>query len=216
MARGTRLDDEKWAARAAYLERFVLSRRRLPDYSDGEIGAWLSTQRSGLNKGLAWMTPERQEVLDRIAPGWREPLPPVGEPWGVRAEEVRRFHAVMGHWPRQQAEDDEERSLGTWLSNQRHKAKRGELDPRREAALDRHLPGWRGRGLRDATWLANADALGAFHRERGRWPSGSSKDEAERKLGIWLSNRRQDARTGTGWSEERAGYLDQVAPGWGG
>lgn len=158
------------------------------------------------------MTAERQAFLDKIAPGWRSFLPPLTPSWSERAQYLRQFRANEGRWPSQTAVDEDERSLGKWLSLQRSVAHRGELSDARRAALDQYLPGW-DPGSREQAWYQNADGLAAFVRKNSRWPSKNGDGE-ERRLGSWLHNRRQDAVTGSGWTPERAAYLNKVAPGW--
>src|SRR5690606_17391767 len=134
-------------------------------------------------------------------PGWREFLPMPGTPWSKRARPVSQFHETKGRWPSQTSSDDDERGLGVWLSNQRSQAHRNELPERRRAALDQHLPDW-DTGSREQAWRLSADALGAFVYKHNKWPSKSAANKEERQLGSWLHNRRQDARTGRGWTPE--------------
>ena len=47
-------------------------------------------------------------------------------------------------WPRHKAIiTGEEHELGVWLHTQRYKQRRGELDAKKAAALDKAVPGWR-------------------------------------------------------------------------
>lgn len=213
MARAGRLDQEKWLERAGLVAEFVTRHRRLPRPGVGDVGAWLSSQRSDQHAGKLSMTPERQAFLDSVAADWREFLPPLTWTWPERAEHLSRFREAKGRWPSQTANDADERSLANWLSMQRTKAHRGRMSDAKRAALDRLGPEW-DRGSRADVWLRSADALGSFFREQGRWPSKSAADVGERRLGSWLHNRRQDARTGAGWTAERAAHLDSAAPGW--
>ena len=215
MVRENRLDQEKWSERAGMVAEFVARYRRLPRPGDGAVGAWLSSQRSDLHAGKMSMTSARQAVLDSVAAGWREFLPPLTWTWPERAEQLRGFRDQEGRWPSQTANDPDERSLARWLSMQRTKAHQGGLPEGKLVALDQFAQGW-DRGSRKALWIRNADALGLFVREKGRWPSKNSALTEERRLGAWLHNRRQDARTGVGWTDERAAYLEIVAPGWNG
>lgn len=158
------------------------------------------------------MTAERQASLDKIAPGWRSFLPSLAPSWSERAQHLSQFHASEGRWPSQTALDKNERNLGKWLSLQRSLAHRGELSDTRRAALDQYLPGW-DPGSREEMWYQNAHRLAVFVRENSRWPSKNGDGE-ERRLGSWLHNRRRDVVTGSGWTSERAEYLDRAVPGW--
>lgn len=110
------------------------------------------------------------------------------------------------------AGDWEESSLANWLSVQQVAAQNGTLVNTGRSMLDGYDANW-DPGSRETAWYRNADALGAFLRKHGRWPSKSGANE-ERRLGSWLHNRRQDARTREGLSRDRLAYLDRVAPNW--
>ena len=214
MAPSGRLDNDKWLQRAALVVGFRTRHGRLPSPGDGPVGAWLSSQRSALHKGLSSITPGRQAVLDELAPGWRSFLPQPIDAWPDRAEQLMSFRLAQGRWPSQSADPAAERSLGVWLSEQRSKAHRGELDASRRAALERDAPGWDSTGSREEAWHRTADEVGEYLRSHGRFPSERATDIEERRLGTWLRNRRQDERARTGWTLERAAYLDDAAPGW--
>lgn len=137
--------------------------------------------------------------------------------WMRRATELQAFVQEHGRWPVASAADPVERSLGYWLSTRRRKAESvgSAEDPDRLRLLDSLVPGWRSR--READWRLRADALGAFFRRYGRWPSRTTDDLDEGRLSGWLSDiRRRDStkRRSSALSPERAAYLDVVAPGW--
>jgi hypothetical protein len=214
MAPSGKLDHEQWLERAASVEVFRKRHGRLPTPGDGPVGAWLSGQRSALHEGFSSITQGRQAVLDELAPGWRSFLPPPTELWPDKVEQLTSFRQAQSRWPSQSADTPAEKSLGVWLSTQRSKAHRGELPEWRRAVLERDAPGWDSTGSRADAWHRTADEVGEFLRIHGRLPSKRATGGEERRLGAWLHNRRQNERVGTGWTSERAAYLDQAAPGW--
>jgi len=58
-------------------------------------------------------------------------------------------------------------------------------------------------------------ALAQFHQTLGRWPSSSSQDADEKRLGTFLSNQRARGRSSV-MAPENLELLDTVAPGWAG
>lgn len=198
---------------ATLAAQFLAERGRLPTPGDGHTGQWLSSQRSALHRGLTAMTTARAEALDKLTPGWRRMLPARHPSWSQRADHLREFHAARGRWPSQTATDPDEAQLARWLSMQRSRHHRGELSATEVAKLNEQLPGW-DPGSRESIWLQTADDLAAFIAGEHRWPSTSGPTARERRLAKWLSNRRRDRRTGTGWSSARSDYLDAKAPGW--
>ena len=159
------------------------------------------------------MTKERVAFLDRVAPGWYDYPVTQPEPWAAKATRVRAFRAREKRWPRQTADDSDERMLGRWLTQQRVAAHHGELRDERREFLDLQLPGWDATGARDDAWRHAAAELGAWWEKRGLWPSRRSSDSTERRLGYWLKNRRDDARAGR-LPGRRIELLDRIAPGW--
>jgi hypothetical protein len=56
-------------------------------------------------------------------------------------------------------------------------------------------------------------AVAAFHREFDRWPSAVSKDDQERRLGIWLNRQRIELANGR-LDEFRKAVFDAQLTGW--
>lgn len=183
-------------------------------------GPWVGAQRAAVRRGLSSMTAGRQALLDEHVPGWREspPQPPRAS-WSESAAELRDYVRKTGRFPRQKSEAPDEARVGMWLTNLRTAQRRGELESGPGAAraewLAEHVPGWEGRGERDAVWQQTARELGTWvgATDAGRWPKIRSADADERRLATWLKNRRDDHRAGR-LSRERVVFLDQCAPGW--
>ncbi len=165
------------------------------DYPRGFDAGWLQRQRSADRRGLPWMTPERQTLLDQWLPGWRDSARPAGRPWEDTAPRVAAFHAVHGRYPRQGIAGEEGR-LGQWLSNQRTASRKPRYPTENRQWLDEHLPGWNTRGGRTDAWEQTASELRAWRRKNKREPSRRSTDPEERRLGYWAKNRKADAKAG--------------------
>jgi hypothetical protein len=63
-----------------------------------------------------------------------------------------------------------------------------------------------------ARWQANIDALAAFRKARGRYPTTGDPELVNRRLAHWLSRQRCSERAGL-LAEDRR-YLLTVLPGW--
>ena len=61
---------------------------------------------------------------------------------GNRVTALAACRAAVKDWPRHEGTTGEEHELGVWLHRQRFELRRGELDPRKAAALDAAVPGW--------------------------------------------------------------------------
>ncbi len=99
---------------------------------------------------------------------------------------------------------------GKWVSHQRTAYNLGVLSEERINELER-IPGWSW-NARIARWGAIYEQLVSFVRENKRLPLQYSKNEHEKVLATWVSNRRRDHRQGK-LSQERVYKLKQV-PGW--
>lgn len=62
------------------------------------------------------------------------------------------------------------------------------------------------------SWLEKADAMSAFRRAHGRYPTSGDADPASRRLAQWLSHQRKLARAGR-MPEDRRRILAAL-PGW--
>lgn len=130
--------------------------------------------------------------------------------WADRLAELVRFVTVNKRLPLNGL--PAESSLFTWVERQRTAAKRGDLNPAREAALDTYAPGWRDSPRRDLYNRQLLDTASFFHRE-ARFPAEDSTDRVEELLGRWLWKQRRALRDGV-IAPDRKEQLDAALPGW--
>lgn len=143
---------DSWDRYAAEVIDFYGQNGRSPvrgDSSSDEhrLGRWLSRQRTESRKSYPAFTPERQAHLDHHIPGWdayRRKSISGHRDWHVTAARAAKFFRDKARHPAQRAADHDEHSLGLWLSQQRHNAKRSlpRFTAERRAYLDEHFPGW--------------------------------------------------------------------------
>ena len=107
------------------------------------LGTWLANRRRQSAAGT--LSPIYRDALALI-PGWDAPSTRKAqdaERWQQRLEELQQIRAADGQWPRHQKTDDQdERTLGVWLHQQRIDHRAGRMDPAKEEKLNRLLPGW--------------------------------------------------------------------------
>lgn len=139
---------DSWSAQARALVAHRAEAGRWPSQvgateAERHLAMWFSHQRQAARKSSPRLTPGRRALLDDVAPGWFEPMV---EPWHDRADALAVFRGRTGRWPSGAAADADERKLGSWLYNQRSRAKAGArwFTPERRAYLDRVAPGWSG------------------------------------------------------------------------
>jgi hypothetical protein len=207
--------EASWFEKAEQLGEFFRTHGEWPRQTGSEpseraLAAWHQVLRVP-SPQAAPLTAEKVAHLDRVVPGWRQDNHDIT--WFRRADELCEFHREHGRLPSQTVGSREERILGTWAQKSRNAASRGALAQERLDYLDNALPTWRDRERN--TWFTRADELAAFRRDHGRWPSRGSDAPGEARLAMWLSKAISHAATAKpSWTQQRAEYLDQVAPGW--
>lgn len=111
------------------------------DTAERSLAVWLQRRRRDAENGR--LAPE---VLDGLAclENWQgRPRSDVDEErWRRRLNELTEFRTAGHDWPRHKGTDNaQEHTLGVWLHAQRHKLRRGELDPAKLHDLDTAAPG---------------------------------------------------------------------------
>lgn len=134
--------------RMAQLIAWVQERGRYP----------LSGAEDKRERGLAvWLNRRRRQAREsRLPTAFRDGLSILpdwqGRPrvandearWQERLSVLVEYRRSGQDWPRHKSTvETAEHDLGVWLHTQRYKARRGELDPAKLAALDARVPGWR-------------------------------------------------------------------------
>jgi hypothetical protein len=169
------------------------------------LGRWLRQQRLRLERGE--LKRARRRALDDLLPTWHVESRS-DQKWDRRVAEVAAFRAEHGHLPRSARADDTERSLYTWLANNRS----SDLSERQATILDREVPGWRGGAVRES-WGARVREIQTFIEETGRRPRPQGSSPAESRMGFWLTRQRKARRNGELSSEAEA-LLSEAVPGW--
>lgn len=188
--------DLKWEAHLESVAAFTATHGRHPsagssDRQEQLLGYWLVKQRQVAS-------PERAARLDSRIPAWRGFR---DQAWSENLAKVASFVEVHGHVPHQTGATSEERSLASWLKDQRRHAS-GE----RAAALDENVPNWRGNHPGHRSWEDSFASVREFHATTGRLPSYG--DAGERRMASWLSDQSRRA------TEKQRTALDRALPGW--
>jgi hypothetical protein len=186
--------------------------RHSEDEHERALARWRIKQACQLRDGT--LSPEREECLDAVAPGWRP-----------RTRGAADFHArarAVGQWmvwsdgkvPDGRSDDWYERRLNEWRRRWLFQLRTGTLPSEQEQYLDEVAPGWRPRARSGVDeFPARAEALGRLASADGRVPSGGSDDLHERRIRRWRRGWLFHLRNGT-LQPEHEQYLDEVAPGW--
>ncbi|MBM3227889.1 hypothetical protein FJZ27_03450, partial [Candidatus Peribacteria bacterium] len=156
--------------------------------------------------GIGWQIVMGERWMDRMRECLTADAPIANTPailrevrerkgWHERYAELvawRRDHP--DGWPSEKSKDEQEKSLGVWLREQRGKLRNGELDGGQAEQL-------RALGVEPAekqkSWHERYAELVAWRGDHADgWPSEMSKDAQEKSLGMWLSGQRGKLRDG--------------------
>ncbi|MCL2455282.1 MAG: helicase associated domain-containing protein [Micrococcales bacterium] len=135
-----RRDDPGWAASFEEAVAFYKQHRCFPPW-ETPLGVWLGHQRAVLRgrEQRRGIDPKRRALLDAHLPGWADVSKRDDAGWTASFEVAVAFYKQYGRLPSRSAPG------GVWLARQRQAMKgqsRSVMDPRRQALLDEHLPGW--------------------------------------------------------------------------
>ena len=135
--------------------------------------------------------------------------------WRRRHQEAQDFLATHGRLPHHNG-DTVEKSLHTWISEQRRAYHRGKLSPPKIALLS-SLPGWdaptRQQEL-DQHWHTRLTQLKDYTATTGQLPRYKNHQTAhEHALGIWLHTQHQKRSNNT-LQPRRLQALNAALPGW--
>ncbi len=204
-------EDDAWEEGFAYLQRFVdrEGRANVParHREDGfALGGWVVNQRARRVRGD--LARDRMRRLEGI-PGWtwvvcRKPPGRKGSPicgCSPIAKGTRVFRQGIGRRGYR---------LGAWVTAQRSRRARGELDPDRERQLE-GVPGWTWEP-RDHDWEEGFAYLQQFVEREGDAEVPGSHREDGYRLGQWVTVQRTAYRKGT-LDPKRRSRLEAL-PGW--
>jgi hypothetical protein len=188
------------------------------DLSERTLAAWFKRRRSEANAGT--LAPAYRDGLS-VLPGWE------GTPrailfqtrWQERLAALVAYRAAGNDWPLHEGTTGEEHELGVWLHRQRFELRRGELNPRKAAALDAAVPGWltggkSGSPANEARWQDRLAALVSYLAPGQDWPRYKAEaGSEEHRLGVWLQVQRNTRRQGK-LAATRAEALNATLRGW--
>jgi len=220
----SRQHDDHFFAQANACAKWAAEHDRLPKYSDPH-GIWLSQTRSGARGfGSRKIETHRIAHLDRVLPGWDEPI---NDAFFLKVDQCATWAVEHGRLPK-----SADKPWGQWLSTVRNGARNAggvQIDATRRAYLDQVLPGWDAPGRIKWRSSSAGDApadishltgranrifrskvydCAAWVAEHGRFPTVD-----EPPSGRWLNDvRNGDVRV----TPERRALLDEHLPGWNG
>ena len=158
-------------------------------------GQWQSDMRQNYKKGK--LTDIRIETLNNIE-GWKWE---VEDPFQENLDDWIRQFELLGRTPNKRSKDDDEKRTGIWQSGMRQNYKKGKLTDIRIEILN-NIEGWKWVDSENRAEIISRtfeENLGDWIRQfelLGRTPNKRSKDDDEKRTGIWQSRMRHNYKKG--------------------
>lgn len=172
------------------LKKWIELNNRLPSkHSENEeekrLGIWIGTLREGKKKGR--LDEHKIKIIETI-PNWFW----YQDVFYNRYNDLEEWIKINNRIPSSTSKDEIERRLGVWCRERRQDKKEGKLDDDKIKKLD-NLTFW--------FWEKdisenNYNELKEWIKNNKRIPSQTSKDEIEKRLGLWCSKQRQNKKKG--------------------
>lgn len=208
------VSEHNWQSMCRALEEYVRQQgtARVPQSfvtSDGKkLGIWLNMVRMQLKRGA--LSPQRQSQLEELGVIWN-PEALRRSSWETYFRLLEAYVKATGSFPAADHVTQEGLKLGTWLSNQRQKYRRGSLLSQRQQRLEEL-------GIR---WQPSADIWERRYQQAReyflRWghlcPMGQAGPSLPAGLSQWLGSQRQQQQVDT-LSPERVRRLEEIGMLW--
>ena len=176
-----------------------------------KFGQWLGHKKT--DKKAEKLYPSVENILiEELGEGWWEDN---REEQAIdQARELIAWVRKNGKTPSMSSKNNIEKKLGQWLSHRKADKKAGKLYPSVNDILVEELgDGW-WEDNREAQAIAQARELIAWVRKNGKTPSTIAKNNIEKKLGQWLSNKKTDKKAGKLYPSVENILIEELGDGW--
>jgi len=178
----------KWDKNKNQVEEFVNKNKRFPsnhskNKEEKRLGSWINQQKINYKKNH--LSEDRIKSLNSLSSWeWED------NKWNKTIIQVKEFVNEKKRFPYQKSENKEEKKLGSWIGTQRQKYKKSILLKNRVNLLNL-IKGWKWEEDKKGKWDKTIIQVKEFVNEKKRFPSISSKNKEEKRLGNWISHQRQ-------------------------
>ena len=198
--------DDYFSKNFEKFKEFVAKNGRMPsqkstDVMEKSLGTWACRQRQQQRKGK--LNQEKTQLLNSVNLWYWE----VEDTFLNKFQEFKEFVAKNGRMP-YRSDDPAERSLGTWIHEQRTNYRRNKMSPEKIELME-SISIWQ---WRVDPFPKKFQEFKEFVEKNGNLPSHHSENPAERSLGFWISDQRRKF-TKDKLSKEHVELLESV-PGW--
>jgi superfamily II DNA or RNA helicase len=186
--------DKVWYDTLKACDEFYKTYQKLPSNSsknkeEKTLGIWICHQRENYKKKNKCMTQERIQACEALEWWvWGN-----DEIWRDTLKECDEFYKTYQKLPSNSSKNKEEKTLGSWISDQRknYKKKNKRMTQERIQACEKH-EWWVWEDDKDGKWYDTLKACDAFYQTYQNIPSSCSKNKEEKTLGSWIRHQREN------------------------
>jgi superfamily II DNA or RNA helicase len=192
---------DRWDKNFKNLKKFIDDNKKVPiqkskNIEEKSLGSWLSKQK--LNYKKKEMIEERYNLWTKFLEQYKKYIKSFDEKWMEHFENLKYFIDDNKKRPSDISKNQEEQSLGSWLSDQNTSYKKKELVEERYNLWTKFLEKYKKyfKSL-DDIWNEKFENLKKFINDNKRAPIQEPKNlkektyKQEKLLGSWLSNQQQ-------------------------
>ena len=187
---------DTWLDKFAELKKFIDENNRRPikeskNKDEKKIGQWLAQQLNYYkNKIKGMKNEERYDLWTNFLEDYKKYLISKDEKWDHKFDELKEFINKNKKTPSQKSDNENEKTLGQWLSqkNDNYKNKKKSMnDESRYNLWTEFLEDYKKYLIsKDEKWDHNFDELKEFINKNNKKPTSDSKQKNEKTLGQWL------------------------------
>jgi superfamily II DNA or RNA helicase len=155
------------------------------------LGYWLGDRKGDKKKNK--LDKKLEALINERLP-WYEWRDIIWENHMKTIDKIAEFYKINKRKPSRGSENEEEKSLGCWLSVRKGDKNKNKLDKKLEALINERLPWYEWIDIIWENHMKTLNKIAKFYETNNRKPSKKSKKEEEKSLGYWLSRRKGDKK----------------------
>jgi superfamily II DNA or RNA helicase len=197
---------DTWFERLEELKGFINENRKRPSQKskneeEKKLGSWLSNQFQNYKNKK--MNEERKIKWEEFIEEYKEYFKDLDEIWDVHLNELKQFINENKKKPANGSKNEEEKKLGSWISSQMQNYKDNKMNEEIKVKWEEFKEEYKEYILTvDEIWNNKFIGLNKFINDNDKLPIKESKNEIEKKLGIWLNSQKKNHKNNK-MNEER-------------
>jgi superfamily II DNA or RNA helicase len=208
--------DDIWYENFKEVKKFINNNKKRPSNKSKEntekiLGSWIGTQQKNYKKKIQSMKDEtKYDLWTKFLENYKKYLKSDDDIWYEKFEEVKTFIDNNKNRPLENSKENSEKILGGWIGKQQQNYKKNEKSMKDKTRYDlwtEFLDKYK-EYLKsiDDIWYDKFEELKIFIDNNKKKPYESSKENAEKTLGSWISTQHMNYKTKTNSMKDETKY----------